>query len=133
MERGFFGSRRYQLMLQAYRRGLLRENLPFGARSRLRERVLLDSLDAEGVARSSWRSVQAAAQIVGGADLDGQARRRLLDDIDGELDVITAFERFDLDEVRALRSDSSLAVETIYGVLSAAGMVGESPDDASDR
>lgn len=121
-------------MIQAYRRGLLRFEHPHGARSRLREEILLESIDAELMTDATVRSLQAVATITAGAPLQGQHRQKLLKDVLRDLRSSEFVRVCDFDGAAAYRfENSSLAVESFYDLLGRAGWVGDEGEALSEE
>lgn len=122
-------------MIQAYLRGLLAPNLPFGKRSRLRENVLLDAIEAEMAGASADRFVSVTASMLGGAKIEANSRKNLLHDMLIDLRLNDLIRVADLDRAEAFKfENSALASSTVYDIVKRAGLVsGEEANQETDE
>lgn len=109
-------------MIQAYRRGMLQPAMPFGRRSRLRETILLDAIEAENVVRLSEKKLLLTATVVGAAPIVQQARMDLIRNLGEDLKRIDLLRFMDFDGAEALAaSNSALAIAAVYEMLERSG------------
>ena len=119
-------------MIQAYRRGLLRQTFEHDKRSRLREDILLESLETELLANSSDRRLAVIASVVGSANLTSNVRQKMLGDLIVDMRYNDYIRLGDFDYAALYRfENSSLAATTVYDLISQAGWVtgNDNPDE----
>ncbi len=113
-------------MIQLYRRGLLKKELPFGIRSRMRETLLMEAIEAENVQAMACNRLQVASALIGPAPLQPQARQRLLRDYQQDLRYYDYIRYLDYDGAERYKFDnSSLALEAVYEMLERSGVIPE--------
>jgi hypothetical protein len=113
-------------MIQAYRRGLLKREHPFGVRSRLRETILLESIEAEGVAESAYRKIELRTAMVASLPLNQTARQKVVKDAFADLKCYDLMRYMDYDGAAQVKFDnSSLALTTVYEILQRTGVIPE--------
>jgi hypothetical protein len=118
-------TRRYQLIVQLYLRGLLTSR-PFGFTSRLRDRVLMDAIDAEFDVEARSRAMQVTAALVGGADLTSDSRKVLVRDFSRDSEVLRFIRQMAFDEASDYcYRNSTLALTNAYEIIAQAGLLGE--------
>jgi hypothetical protein len=111
-------------MIQAYRRGLLKPDYPNGLRSKLRENVLLDTLDMDSVFELATTRMQLMASILGPAIVDGNARKRLLKNLGQDLRYFDMVRNLAFDEAEQYKYENSeLALVKAYEILKAQGFM----------
>ena len=126
-------SRRCQLITQAYLRGYLRKDYPLGQASRLREQLILDALDSEWQADARDRENLLAAALIGGATLEGPVRKQIMVELQFKQERNELLRLCDYDGISEHRFvNSSLAAETVHGLMREAGLLGDrSADDTT--
>lgn len=113
-------------MIQAYRRGLLKPNHPFGQRSRLRETVLLESIEMENLELAVSRQISTSSSLLTGAQLQPEARRRLMKDYSQDLYYYHLVKYMDYDRAEKYKfENSALALTAVYEILQHAGVLPE--------
>lgn len=117
-------------MIQAYRRGLLPEVFPFGRRSRMRENLILDSIEAEGVSELAEKKLKLTADMVGPASLTKEGRQSLLKSFTEDLNRLGLLRDLDLDGARKPDvHNSALAIASVYDMLVQAGVFPDNSDE----
>ncbi len=121
-------------MIQAYRRGFLKPDYPHGERSRIRENLMLDLIDAEDVFELAKNKIQVAASVIGPAPMDSHSRQRVSRRLGQDLryfDLIRELAFDKADEYRFLNSE--LALVKAYEILEREGLMDaqetEQPDE----
>lgn len=113
-------------MIQAYRRGLLRREMPFGARSRMREEILLESIQSEEVSHAAEKRMEVASALIGPASLAREGRQKIMKDMSSDLRYFELFRLMDFDRAEQLKYDnSSLAITAMYEILRRAGIMND--------
>jgi hypothetical protein len=108
-----------------YLRGLLTSR-PFGFASRLRERLLMDALEAEMDVDARGRSLQLQASLIGGANLTEDSRKALLKDFNRDSEVLRFVRQLDFDGAEDYcYRNSTLALTNAYEIIAQAGLLGE--------
>lgn len=104
-----------------------------GSASRIREQLILDALDAQLQAEEMDRSALLTATIVGGARIEGGARKKILSDMTLSQERAELLRMGDFDGVIWHRfENSSLAAETVHGIVSEAGLLGDRSHEDDD-
>lgn len=122
-------------MIQAYRRGLLKPDYPFGKRSMLRERLMLDSLEAEIQAGLADRQSLLRAIVIAPAPLSKEGRQQEFKDQLQDSVYNNLIRMLDEDGATYFRyENSSLAATSLHEIMRAAGWVtgGKEPEAESD-
>lgn len=113
-------------MIQAYRRGLLASSLPFGRRSRVRENLLLDALEAENLADATEKRMNVTTAMIGPAQLTKEGRQRLLRTFKDDIQRMSLVRLLDIDGANGQSSDNSaLAIAQVYDMLLQSGVLSE--------
>jgi hypothetical protein len=119
-------TRKYQLMLRAYLRGHLQLRRPVDLRSKIRERLLLQAIDAEEMADASRISALISASVIGAADLDAMGRKQLYKQLQSNLESADLLRRLDYGGMAALQAEiSGSTITRVYDMLAREGLVGE--------
>jgi hypothetical protein len=104
-----------------------------GRVSELRERLIVDALDAELVAEARDRESLLAAVLVGGADLESGSRKKIMTELQLSQERNELLRMSDFDGVVEHRFvNSSLAAETVHGLMAEAGLLGDRSQDETD-
>ncbi len=113
-------------MIQAYRRGLLKKDMPFGARSRMREEILLESIQSEEISQAAEKRMEVASSLIGPAQLSKEGRQKIMKDLSNDLRYFEMFKLMDFDRAERHKYDnSSLAITAIYEILRRAGVMND--------
>lgn len=106
-----------------------------GRASELREKLILDALDAEFSAAAMDRQGLLTASIIGGANIEMGSRKKIMSELELSQERAEMLRLGDIDGVIQHRfENSSLAAETVHGLMSEAGLLGDrSQDDTSQE
>ncbi len=111
-----------------YLRGLLTPRA-FGFTSRLRERLLMDAVEAELDVEAQGRALQMQATLIGGANLTEDSRKAMLRDFGRDSEVLRYVRQLAYDEAEDYRyRNSTLALTNAYEIIAHAGLLGMQAD-----
>lgn len=113
-------------MIQAYRRGLLKPDSPFGSRSRLRETILLESIEMEELYQVIGQHMQLTSTILGGANMAVDARKRVMKEYGQDVHYYHLLKHLDFDRAEQYKfNNSALAITAVYEILQQVGVLPE--------
>lgn len=111
-------------MIQAYRRGELRSTFPHGKKSRIRENLLLEAIQTEGMADGAEKRLALAGSLLGPAPMKPESRQHVMKEFTNDLRYFELLRMLDSDGAEDHRfKNSSLAIQAVYEILQRVGII----------